>query len=72
MNSLDRQNTEVLARYLAEVSRNPAGAPEDNLDVAEKQLHQNLFDETGPMSWITPAQVQARMQERINKREEGK
>jgi len=72
MNSLDRQNTEVLARYLSEVSRNPAGEPEDHLDVAEKQLHQNLFDETGPVPWITPAQIQERVQERIAKREQGK
>jgi hypothetical protein len=67
--SLDQQNKEVLARYLQEAAGKPEGHDNDLWESAEKQLQQNLFDETGPISWITPAQIQERMKHRIAERE---
>ncbi len=70
MNALDVQNKEVLAKYLYEATGRPEGHDKELLESAEKQLEQNLFDETGPVSWITPAQIQARVDERIAKRQQ--
>ena len=70
MNSLDRQNTKVLARYLYEVAGKPEGHARELRESAEKQLHENVFEaETGPLPMITPAQVQARVEKRIAERE---
>ena len=46
MNSLDFQNTQVLAHYLYEVEGHPKNASLRNWLEAEKQLHENLFGES--------------------------